>query len=402
MPLAHRSSPPARRKIGSVSITSFSTRPGTATISLTRRTPWWSMPRWTTRSTEDATVGTTKRAEMFSPASSGSVHIFTSASRALLAWSVHMPGSPAFRASRRSRHSSERTSPTMIRLGRIRRLSFTRSRSRTSPVPSRPDCRVWSGTQSGCGNLSSKTSSAEITRSPPGMAAARQFSMVVLPACVAAGDEHVEPGPDRGLEEGGGPGREAAELHQVVQPGGAQHELADVDRGEAAADALEHHVQPMALRQHRVDEGLADVDPPAARLEHPLDQLLHLRRAQHQVGQLVPPVAGHEDPARVVDPDLLDARVVEERLQRPEAGDPGDQLAHDGVDVGRPVPPPRSGCARRGRAPRCRRSAGPPRRRAAGRRLPGAPARARAGRAARPARRARPQPSWPSMTPRPE
>ena len=56
------------------------------------------MPRWTTRSTDDATVGTTKRAEMFSPASSGSVHIFTSASRALLAWIVHIPGRPALSA----------------------------------------------------------------------------------------------------------------------------------------------------------------------------------------------------------------------------------------------------------------------------------------------------------------
>ena len=47
--------------------------PGTATISLTRRTPAASRPRWTTRSTELATVGTTKRAEMFSPASRGNV-----------------------------------------------------------------------------------------------------------------------------------------------------------------------------------------------------------------------------------------------------------------------------------------------------------------------------------------
>ncbi len=45
-------------------------------------------------------------------------------------------------------------------------------------------------------------------------------------------------------------------------------------------------------------------------------------------------VAGDEDPARVVDPDLLDGRVVEVGLQRAEAGDPGDQLADDRVDVG--------------------------------------------------------------------
>ena len=41
-----------------------------------------------------------------------------------------------------------------------------------------------------------------------------------------------------------------------------------------------------------------------------------------------------EDAARVVDPDLLDRRVVEERLERPEPGDPRDQLAHDRGRVG--------------------------------------------------------------------
>ena len=45
-------------------------------------------------------------------------------------------------------------------------------------------------------------------------------------------------------------------------------------------------------------------------------------------------VAGDEDPARVVDPDLLHGRVVEEGLERAEAGHPRDQLADDRVDVG--------------------------------------------------------------------
>ena len=41
----------------------------------------------------------------------------------------------------------------------------------------------------------------------------------------------------------------------------------------------------------------------------------------------MPAVPGDEDPGRVVDPDLLDRRVVEEGLQRTEAGHPGHQLA---------------------------------------------------------------------------
>jgi hypothetical protein len=54
------------------------------------------VPTCTTRSTLDATVGTTNAVPMFSPASSGRMHIFTTASRALFACNVHMPGSPEF------------------------------------------------------------------------------------------------------------------------------------------------------------------------------------------------------------------------------------------------------------------------------------------------------------------
>ena len=84
-----------------------------------------------------ATVGTTNREPTFSPASSGSVHIFTIASRAELAWMVHMPGTPELRAMSRSRDSAWRTSPTMIREGRMRSASLTSRRRGTSPVPSR-------------------------------------------------------------------------------------------------------------------------------------------------------------------------------------------------------------------------------------------------------------------------
>ena len=73
----------------------------------------------------------------FSPASSGRVHSLVTASRAELAWSEHMPGKPLFSAISRSRHSASRTSPTMMRDGRMRSASLTSRRSRISPVPSR-------------------------------------------------------------------------------------------------------------------------------------------------------------------------------------------------------------------------------------------------------------------------
>lgn len=110
------------------------------------------------------------------------MHIFVTASRAVLAWIVHMPGRPLFRAMRRSRLSAWRTSPTMMREGRIRSASFTRRLRGTSPVPSRLGCRHCIDATSRRGIFSSKTSSHVTTRSRDGMAALRQFSSVVFPA----------------------------------------------------------------------------------------------------------------------------------------------------------------------------------------------------------------------------
>lgn len=89
-------------KTSAVSTTAPSDRPDTATISRTRRCPDGSIPRCTTRSTDEATVGTTNAETTFSPARSGRVQSFVTASRAELAWTEHMPGRPAFSARSRS------------------------------------------------------------------------------------------------------------------------------------------------------------------------------------------------------------------------------------------------------------------------------------------------------------
>ena len=80
-----------------------------------------------------------------------------------------------------------------MRLGRIRSASLTRSRSTISPVCSRPACRVCMATQSGWLNRNSKTSSTLTIRSPPGTEAARQLSIVVLPACVPPATRMLSP-----------------------------------------------------------------------------------------------------------------------------------------------------------------------------------------------------------------
>ena len=131
------------------SIVPDSTRPVSADISVTYRRPRTSVATCTTKSTLDATVGTTKSPGMFCPASSGSVHNFVTASRALFAWRVLIDGIPEFIATSRSSDSACRTSPTIKRVGRIRNASRIKRRKGISPVPSKLASRVCIAIQSG-------------------------------------------------------------------------------------------------------------------------------------------------------------------------------------------------------------------------------------------------------------
>ncbi len=83
-----------------------------------------------------------------------------------------------------------------------------------------------------------------------------------------------------------------------------------------AADVRDDDVQPRAVGERGVDEGRAEVDAAAAGLEHPLDEVAHLVGGQDRRSQLGDAATRDEHPARLVDPDLLDGRVVEVLLQR--------------------------------------------------------------------------------------
>ena len=67
-------------------------------------------------------------------------------------------------------------------------------------------------------------------------------------------------------------------------------------------------------------KGSRQVDPAVARTQHPLDEVTDLRLGEQGRRQLAATLTGHEDPTRLVDPDLLDGRVVEVGLQRAIAG----------------------------------------------------------------------------------
>ena len=105
-----------------------------------------------------------------------------SASGGELACSVPIdPSWPVFIACSRSNASGPRTSPTMIRSGRMRRQFLTRSRMVISPSPSRFGGRVSNETTWGCCSCNSAVSSQVMIRSALSMKPVRQFSSVVLP-----------------------------------------------------------------------------------------------------------------------------------------------------------------------------------------------------------------------------
>ena len=133
---------------------------------------------------DEARVGVTNPVVTFSPARRGRIESLSRASRAEFACTVAIPGTPALRATRRSRASGPRTSPTIRYSGRIRRDSRTRSRSVISPVPSAAAGRVCMATWSQLARPSSKTSSQEMTRRERGSSPASARRSVVLPACV--------------------------------------------------------------------------------------------------------------------------------------------------------------------------------------------------------------------------
>jgi hypothetical protein len=143
---------------------------------------------------------------------------------------------------------------------------------------------------------------------------------------VGTGD-HAGPQELRGLvtDRSGGD-----ELTEVADPRG---ELADVDRHVAPGDVRDDDVQPGPVRQRRVDERVGQIDPTSGRSEHPFHEVADVALAEDDVGELRHPGTCHEHLGRLVDPDLLDARVVQQGLDRPEAGHRGEHLTRHAVLV---------------------------------------------------------------------
>ena len=152
---------------------------------VTRREPSTRREIWTSTSNALEICSRIARSGRSTPAVSTSVSRRESASRGEFAWIVvSEPSWPVFIAWSMSSVSAPRTSPTMIRSGRMRRALRTSSRMRISPWPSMFGGRDSSVITCSCWSWSSAASSIVTIRSSPGTNDDIAFSIVVLPVPV--------------------------------------------------------------------------------------------------------------------------------------------------------------------------------------------------------------------------
>ncbi len=137
-----------------------------------------------------------------------------------------------------------------------------------------------------------------------------------------ARDDDVQPAGDGGLKIDRHLFGEGAELDQVVDRQLFLLELPDRDQRAVDRDRRHHGVEARAVGQAGVDIGVRFIDPPAHRRHDLVDDPQQVAFVlEGDVGQLQLAGAFDEDLMRAVDQDIVDRVVLQQRLQRAEAGD---------------------------------------------------------------------------------
>ena len=200
------------------------------------------------------------------------------ASRGLLACSVPIePSWPVFMACSRSNASGPRTSPTMMRSGRMRRQFLTRSRMVISPSPSRLGGRVSRRTTCGCCSCSSAESSQVMMRSSLSIERGQAVEQRRLARAGAAGDQDVAAHPADDLEDGLGFGRDRLVLDELLELQPILLELADGERRPVDGERRSDDVDAAAVGQARVADRARFVDAPADLADDALADVHQLR-----------------------------------------------------------------------------------------------------------------------------
>ena len=254
------------------------------------------------------------------------------ASRGVLAWIVVIePSWPVFMACSMSKASSPRHSPRMMRSGRMRSAFLTRSRWRISPLPSMLGGRVSMRPTCGCCSCSSAASSMVIRRSFSEMKADSALSIVVLPEPVPPEMIVVMRAFTAAASTSAICGRSAPMSTSLFRLNGFLENLRIETSGPSTAIGPDRDVDARAVEQARVAQRMRFIDPAADRRDDLVDDAQQMRLVlEAHAGRLEHAAALDVDAFVAVDQDVVDGRVLEQRLERPEPGhlveDFGDEV----------------------------------------------------------------------------
>ena len=134
-----------------------------------------------------------------------------------------------------------------------------------------------------------------------------------------AGDQDVQARADGAGEDVAQRRRPGADGDEVVGAQPARAEATDGEHRPVEGERRDHDVDPRAVRQPRVAQRLGLVDAAPEGREDPLDGMAHVGvGGEADVGALQAPGALDPHRPRAVDHDLVDGRVAEQGLERPE------------------------------------------------------------------------------------
>ena len=209
------------------------------------------------------------------------------------------------------------------------------SRAVMAPLPSMLAGRVSRRTQWSLASCSSAASSMVMMRSSSGMKCDSTLSSVVLPEPVPPETTMFSRDDDARAQELGDLGRHRAEADQVVDAQLLFGELSDGDRRPDQRDRRNDDVHARAIGQAGVADRAGLVDVAAERRHDAVDDAAHVVVVvELDVAQQQPALPLEVDLLRAVDHDLGDGRVLQQRLDGPEADDVGGQLLEQALALG--------------------------------------------------------------------
>ena len=245
------------------------------------------------------------------------------------------PSWPVFIACSMSRASPPRTSPTMIRSGRMRSELRTRSRMVTSPRPSMFGGRYSRRTTCSCRSCSSTASSMVMMRCSPGMNEESTLSSVVLPVPVPPVMRMLSRPWTQAERSVAISAFRVPRADQVFHLKGLPGELADGESGPVHRQWRDDGVHPGAVGEAGVHHGGSLVDatshPGGDAVDHPAQRLLG---GEAGPGPLETALVLHVDGVDPGHHDLGDGRVPQKGFDGPVAEDVLADLGGDALPLG--------------------------------------------------------------------